>query len=190
MIEHNNKKETNGSEVLKLEKIETHKNSWWCAYELPVNWKKKFNIGCSDFIFILWIQICVRIHYIARVFFLTFACSSYRTNDYFYCWLNTDNITIIGKIVIDIKRNKFLSMASFLKFSFLMFYRDFCIVCCLFALVSVVVTLLNSNRHLVLFFFWQQERRKTELKNIIKKMMKKRKKKRKWLYDRAYKRIT
>jgi hypothetical protein len=28
------------------------------------------------------------------------------------------------------------------------------------------------------------------LKNIIKKMMKKRKKKRKWLYDRAYKRIT
>jgi hypothetical protein len=50
--------------------------------------------------------------------FLLFVCSSNRANNSCYCRLNADNIIIIGKIVVDIKQNKFFSIASFLKFYF------------------------------------------------------------------------
>jgi hypothetical protein len=69
-------------------------------------------------------------------FFSLFPGSSNRPIDCFYCWLNTDNIVIIDKIVVDIKRNKFLSIASFLKsffnalsssmYGMLSFYARFC----------------------------------------------------------------
>jgi hypothetical protein len=50
--------------------------------------------------------------------FYCFACSFNRTNDCCYCRLNTDNIIIVDKIVVDIKQNKSLFIASFLEIFF------------------------------------------------------------------------
>lgn len=110
---------------------------------------------------------------------LLFCCSSNRTNNCCYCRLNTDNIIIIDKIVVDIKQNKLFSIASFLKFSFFnalsLFMYGMLSFCARFC---GVVTQLNSNRHLVLFFFQQQRQCKTELKNIrIKRRRRRRRKK-------------
>ncbi len=159
---------------MKFEKIKIPRCSRQYTYKLPVNLKKKFVIiGCNYSI----VSFCICFHY-NLVFLKYFSLSFSRWKDCCYCRLNTDNTIIIDKIVVDIKQNKSLSIASFLKFFFQCFIVIYVWYVVFFALVSVVVTLLNSNRHLVLFFIWQQQRHKAELKNIRKKDVKEEEKKR------------